>query len=184
MNESDVTGAERVRAMREAFDQSFAAEPPRQAEAMMGYLGLRVGGDAYAIPVRAMTHLSVDQRIVPIPSGSAELLGLAGVRGEIIPVYSLAKVLGYDAAEAQPRWMALCGEGAVLGLAFDTFDGYLQVPESRISRGEGAEAGRRHIQELVRDGEVLRAVVDVGSIVTKLEMNHERDGALERKTKP
>lgn len=170
MSELETTTGQTLLELRRSFDQTFALLPRTELKTMEGFIGVRVAGDPYALGVRELGHLSAHQRIVPLPSESPELLGLAGIRGTIVPVYSLARMLGYDASERSHRWLVTCGTRSEMALAFETFEGYLRVPASGISHVDGKESSKTHVHELVRDGALLRAVVDIASL-TNIVMN-------------
>ncbi|MCW8133316.1 MAG: hypothetical protein KIS92_23430 [Planctomycetota bacterium] len=98
-----------------------------------------------------------------MPSRAKALLGLTGLRGDLVPVYSLAQLLGYARAE-EPAWLLLCGAGHRFGLAFGQNHGCFSVePGAFGGRPDGA-AGREvvAIQGLVHTvvalDEIARAV--------------------------
>lgn len=158
----------RVAALRQAFDAAFAAPPPAAPDPAEDFLAVRIADDLGALRVRDVAHLSVDHRIVPLPSSRAELLGLAGIRGVLVPVLSLARVLGHGAPGGAPRWLVTCGAGFEVAFAFDEFQGHRRIPAADVRRVDAAEAPRPHVRELFRDGPLVRAVVDLPSVVRAL----------------
>jgi len=153
---------ERALELRREFDRSFA-EPPRDGrEPVADVLAIRVGGDAWALRMEHLSHLASGRKVVPVPSRRPELLGVATVRGVLVPVFSLARLLGYAAPPGAPRWLAACGAGPDAAFAFDVFERYLRVPAAAFSR---ADTRRPHVEELVREGETVRTVVHLPSIL-------------------
>ncbi len=128
-------------ALRRAFDQGFAQPRIPVKTATEKLLGLRLGGDGYAVRVQDIAGLLADQKIVPLPSPAPHLLGITGRRGEIVPVYNLSALLGYPGQPRSARWIILTGSGPAVGLAFDIFEGHLALPAA----GAG---GRRTIIDL------------------------------------
>jgi chemotaxis signal transduction protein len=53
-------------------------------------------------------------------------LGMASFRGQIAPVYDLGALLNYQ-RRATPRWLVLVRGDQPLALAFDTFQGQMDV---------------------------------------------------------
>jgi hypothetical protein len=126
-----------------AFDATFAAPADTEVEEAESLLGIRVAGDPYAIPVGDIVGLAASGRIVPVPSRAPALLGLAGVRGRALPVYSLATLLGYPHAGEPVPWLVLCGDegSARLDAQRSTLDAQrgrttldLSLPEPSVER--------------------------------------------------
>jgi purine-binding chemotaxis protein CheW len=59
----------------------------------MRALLLRVGEDAYAVPIERAREV-VTAAVTPLPSAPASVLGVCNVRGEIIPVFDSGVLLG------------------------------------------------------------------------------------------
>lgn len=154
-NGARVTG--HASAMRRAFDASFAL-PPRAAEVeRIQLLLVRLGPDPHAIRLREISGLFVDRRVGHVPGPLPELLGVASLRGAIVPVYDLRVLLGYPAGPP-PRWLVVASPGPV-ALAFDHLDGHAVVsPDDIVAEPEG-EPGRRHARELVRGADGARAIL-------------------------
>src|ERR1035437_7130077 len=114
--------------LRQAFDRSFALPPSQASQEVEDLLTIRVAGDPYAILLRDIAGMVAGRRVVPVPAVTPDLLGLAGIRGGIVPVFGLASILGYGPAPGSPRWMILCGAEEPIALAFSGFQAYLRLP--------------------------------------------------------
>ncbi|BDG08803.1 chemotaxis protein CheW [Anaeromyxobacter paludicola] len=121
--------------LRAEFDASFAVPPPEPSRDLVPLLLLRAGGQRLAARLQAVRGLVRLGAVTPVPSRRPEFLGIAGLRGEILPVFQLGRLLGLAAGGA-PRWMVLAGAERV-GLAFDDFDGYVQVAPSDLQPAAG-----------------------------------------------
>jgi purine-binding chemotaxis protein CheW len=169
--------SEELVALRRAFDEPFASPPGTEGEAVEDFLAVKVADDPCAFRVRAITHLSGQRKIVPLPGRRAELLGLAGIRGAIVPVYSLARLLGHPAAGEPARWLVTCGVGLEAAFAFEELQRYLRVPAASVSPVGPSDAPRPHVEALVREGSLVRAVIDLASIVRALTTSSPGDGS-------
>jgi chemotaxis signal transduction protein len=153
--------------MRRSFDESFAAAAASKSERLEDLLAIRLGSDPYALRLSEIAGLHVGVKIVAVPSPSAQLLGIVGLRGTLVPIYDLAALLGYPPA-ARPRWIVLARTQPV-GFAFETFESHLQVSEASFSnqreQGVNAGAARQHSSETVRAGGALRPVIRMASVV-------------------
>ena len=175
MNERDALG-DRLAELRRTFDGAFA-EPPRAiAIEQEDLLRIGVGGDAYAVRLREVAGLFVDRAIVPLPSRSPELFGLAGLKGGIVPVYDLGALLGYPASPEPPRWLLMARHEMDVGFGIEEFRSYLRVPLSSFSQVSEGTARTAHVLELVRAGDSLVPVLSLRSLAESIA---ERAGAID-----
>ena len=152
--------------LRNAFDRARAIpHSARAVEQVEGLLSIRVSGDPYAIRVGEISGLANDRKVVAFPCSIPELLGVAGIRGGLIPVYSLAALLGYSREADQARWLVLCGAEEPVGLAFSAFEGYFRVPFTQVYATEQRDTARAHVKHLVRAADLVCAVVSIPDIV-------------------
>lgn len=158
----------RARAMREEFDQSFAVEAHTALEQLEDLLMVRVADEPYAIRLRDIGGIVTKRPIVAVPAMADHLLGLAGVRGDVVPVYDLRSILGHTDTAEPPTWMVLCGDTPRIALAFPVFDGYLRLPLSRIHADNEARAVRPYVSEVVRHEQNVSSVINVPRIVAAL----------------
>ncbi len=122
--------AGRARALREAFDRSFAELPGREESAVENLLEIGIGDGRYAVRMNESGGLVPDRTTVPVPTAVPELVGIAGVRGSLLPVYDLARLLDLTTDEP-PRWL-LVAAGRQLALAFPRFIGHFRVVADAI----------------------------------------------------
>lgn len=155
--------------LREEFDKVFASPANPSLGQTNNLLAVRVAGIPYAIRMREIAGLYSKRKVVPLPSPSRALLGIAGVRGEIIPVYSLAALLGHPQDQEQTKWIALCGSGETAGLAFSQIEGYFPIDLADIHEANEAVGGRVHVREVAQFGGIVRAVLDVPSVLETIK---------------
>jgi purine-binding chemotaxis protein CheW len=154
-----------------AFDIGFAREPRTDRAASDALLGFGAGGDAYAVRLREITGLFNDRRVLLLPSPVPEFLGVAGIRGGIVPVYDLPALLGCPPATNR-RWLLLAAAAEPLGLAFDSFEGQLFAPQEDMVV-TGSDGARPHVTRAVRIRDRLRYVVDIASVVAVVSRRAE-----------
>jgi chemotaxis signal transduction protein len=152
--------------LRNAFDRARAIPlSTRGVEKVEGLLSIRVSGDPYAIRVSEITGLANDRKVVAFPSSIPELMGVAGICGGLVSIYSLAALLGYSREADQARWLVLCGTEEPVGLAFSDFEGYLPVPLTQVCATDQRGAARAHVKHVVRATDLVRAVVSIPDIL-------------------
>jgi purine-binding chemotaxis protein CheW len=154
--------------LRADFDRAFSLPVQAQADPGRHLLAIRVGEFAYALDPGEIAGLQVDRAVVPVPGLLPEWMGLAGIRGGLVPVYSLAALLGHrQAAGAAPRWLVLSGSEQLLGLAFDAFEGHLNLEPSRIAAADPAATGTRHVRA-VAQADLSRPVIGIPSVAAEI----------------
>lgn len=141
MSPGDEVGDAVARARR-AFDASFAEAPVAGAAAGVDIVAARVAGRSMGLRRADLAGVSCEPRIVPLPGAAPTVLGLSSMRGLVLPVLSLARVLGL-APVAGERWVAWVDGDHPVGFAFEGVDGMVCVPpENLASVGEaGAPLG-------------------------------------------
>jgi purine-binding chemotaxis protein CheW len=159
--------ARRTAELRAGFDNAFALPPAETTTASIGLLAIRVGAEGYAIRMTELSDVQGARRVVPLPGARPEMLGLAGIRGRLVPVYSLAALLGHAVTQAW-TWLAICGAEHPIGLTFDELEGYVQASPADLCPAAEVEGSRSYVRELLRKGDAVTMVVSAASIVTML----------------
>jgi chemotaxis signal transduction protein len=167
--------ADRAGALRLAFDRSFAQEARRDTTPMENLLAFHLGSEPYALRLSEIGGLFVDRKITPVPGDAASLLGIAGFRGSVVPVYDLHALLGRPASET-PRWLAVVA-GASVAVAFETFVGHLRVPREAIMRREAGQQASRLVREFASIGDGVWPVVHLPFV---LDAIREQSPAISR----
>ncbi len=155
--------------LRAAFDSAFAAPYAAQHRATTDYVAIRLGGHVHAVALNEIAGLYSRIAIVPCPSPLPELLGLAGFRGALVPVYDLAALLGHPPVAG--RWLALLADRSV-ALAFDEFEEHFRVDTADLA--VTPSNGRHHIHTIARSGEHAWPVIDLASLVGALRQRAAR----------
>ena len=164
MNAETNTADLRLAELRRAFDRSFATPPPSGAAEQQPLIVIRLAGETLVLRAGDITGITRRRRLVPLPSRTPELLGLAGIRGVLVPVFNLAAILALPFRAAEPGWFALAVREAPIALAFDEFEGQVEVERTCLYDDQTAPA-RPHIRQLVRIGPLVRPVIEVPSIL-------------------
>lgn len=123
-----------------------------------------------------ISGLVTNKKIVAFPTPIPELLGVAGIRGALVPVYSLAMLLGYNAETERTRWLALCGTEDPVALVFSEFEGYVRVPLTQLYAAEQKDVARTHVRHVARTTDMVRAVVSIPLIRRAIQRRCGNDG--------
>jgi purine-binding chemotaxis protein CheW len=154
--------------LRRSFDDSFARPSLSDRIAQEDFLAIELGDGRYVLRLAEIAHVAPIQSITRFPTPLAQLLGIAGVRGALVPVYDMGAWLGLEAGGA-PRWLAVTG-AAPLALAFPAIHSYVRVPQGATARAdEPQQAASRHLAEILHhDGRAV-PVISLPSIVAAIE---------------
>jgi chemotaxis signal transduction protein len=154
--------------LRNAFDQTFAVSPSiKTVEQIENLLSIRMHGNLYALRATEISAFARIPKIVSVPSPFPEVLGLAGIRGGVVPVYSLAAFFG-GGCEEGPRWCAWCGSEEPIGFAFGEFEGYVRASQSQIFAQAQEDVTCEHAKSVLQIDEMIRPIVSLPSIVQLL----------------
>lgn len=130
--------------LRRAFDEMFTRSAETRDERAVEVLSIRAGEARMALPVLSIRAVQLCPEVAAVPSVAPSLLGVSGVRGAVVAMYSLAHVLGGAKTPAGGAWVALCGDGTV-GLVFDELFGHERLTQGELLPGEG-EASRGFVE--------------------------------------
>ena len=97
---------------------------------MSVYVRLRVGSEAYAMPVEHVREVVGLGEVAVVPGSRPEMLGVRNLRGQILPVVDLALLLGIDVTAPPTRLLVAEAGGRAAGFAIDAVSevGELQDP--------------------------------------------------------
>jgi purine-binding chemotaxis protein CheW len=160
--------AEKAAALRLAFDRTFA-EPARiEADSRDALLSVLIGNEHFAIRLSDISGLHVGKKITPVPGGHPALIGIAGFRGAILPVYRLQILLGavVSANTPPPRWLVIAA-AAPVALAFEGFEGQRRVPHDAIVPQPALS--RPYTREFVRSRKVAAAILHLPSLIETID---------------
>jgi chemotaxis signal transduction protein len=167
--------AERAAELRDGFDRSFAAPLRADIARQLDLLAVRVGSEACAIRLSEVTGLFADRKITPVPGSNAALLGIAGFRGAILPVYSLHALLGHSSTPVS-RWLVIAA-AAPVALAFDVFEGHLRAAADAILPQQSQTKTLAYAHEFIRGADTVRSVLHLPSVIEALGGAERPDAA-------
>jgi chemotaxis signal transduction protein len=129
---SPSTQIDRLRALREEFDHSFAVAAAQGGVDQLDFIAIRIAADPYVLRLSEVANIHTDRRLIGAPSLLPELRGVTGFRGVLTPVYDLGALLGYP-AESTARWLVVAQWPAPIAFAFSAFEAHLRIPADRVS---------------------------------------------------
>lgn len=109
------------------------AEPQAGAVSRLRFLTFRVDGRLYALPADEVSEVIRTPLVARVPQSPRALLGLANLRGAVLPIATARGLLGKAerAPSADDRTIVLSGQAAA-GLAVDRIEGLVAVEAARV----------------------------------------------------
>lgn len=152
---------------RAVIAESAGAAGKVQRVAEQVYLGFELAGQAYALPLAAVSEVSaVPAEIAALPKTEDILRGVAQRRDAVLPILSTRTLLGLAERGLQggERLVVTRVGDQVLGLIVDRISAILRVPEDRLApapRLFNRGAGEARIEHVLRmpDGKGVVAVL-------------------------
>jgi purine-binding chemotaxis protein CheW len=148
--------------LRSGFDSAFAEPAQFDMTPMEDLLVIRIGDDVFAIRLSEISGLYVGRTVTRVPGGDPALLGIAGFRGTIQPVYSVATLLGRP-TEASPRWLMIAA-AAPIALAFDGFECHSRVASETIRPRDANAKDQPYARDFVPIQQFVRPILHLPSI--------------------
>ena len=125
------------------------------------HVRVRVAGEHYALPVEQVLEVAEPGEIAAVPGSPPEVLGVRNLRGQVLPVITLATVLGL--AESDPTRVVVVESGDLrAGLRVDEVLDIAQLPPS----AEPVESDFLHGACMV-DGELV-GVLDIEAVLSSI----------------
>ena len=130
-----------------------------------------VGGECFAVDLRHVREVFELDSVTPVPGMPASLLGVANLRGTIIPLADLREMLGVSLATS-PRYVIVVRHEALqVGLLIDG------VPEIRTIYDEDqlgmadshAVSAHRFLSGLIRVDNRVSGMLQIGSLLAAIE---------------
>lgn len=126
------------------------------------HVRLRVGGETYAFPVEDVLEVADLGHIARVPGAGPDVLGVRNLRGEVLPVFDLASVLGIAREGAAHRLLVVEHGGHRAAFAIDDV---LDVAEL-ATPAEATDS--RFLHGATLDNGTLVGVVDVARLFESL----------------
>jgi purine-binding chemotaxis protein CheW len=127
------------------------------------HVQVRVGAERYAFPVSHVLEVSEIGALTSAPGASHSTLGLQNLRGDVLPVFDLAAVLGLPRGAAPSRLLVAERRGIRAGFAIDEVTDVDELPEA------GQDAGSELLASAARIDGALVGVIDVDRLFDALE---------------
>jgi len=119
------------------------------------HVRLRVGRERYAVPIENVLEVAELGSLSALPGAGAAVLGVRNLRGQVLPVFDLARVLAIPGDAAPPRVVVAEHEGRLAGLAVD------EVTDVLALAGKAEQAEADYLSGAILEDGHLVGILDV-----------------------
>jgi len=101
---------------------------------MRSLVAFKIGTEEFAVDIASVQEINKAVEVTRIPNSPPHVQGVMNLRGKIIPVVDLRKMLGFQtrAADKQSRIIVIETGGVVVGFLVDSVSEVVQLPESAV----------------------------------------------------
>jgi purine-binding chemotaxis protein CheW len=128
------------------------------------HVRVRVGKEHYALPVENVLEIAELGEISPVPGSGSAILGVRNLRGQVLPVFELAAILGLDSQTRPVKLVVAEADGRRAGLAIDEVTDVRSLSELSSNDPDSA-----FLTGSVIEGDQLVGLIDVGPLFAALE---------------
>ena len=142
-------------------------EEEEEREVLVTWVELRLGGEAFALPVAQVREILRVREVTPVPHPPFPVIGVINLRGRVVPLLDLRARLGLPAAEpdADSRIVLVESQRRRIGLLVDGVERVARLAQSAM-RSPDTESEAEEIRGLhVDEGRVTR-LLDLDSVLT------------------
>ena len=166
-------GSQVLDILREIEADTFRNASPlpskRDARPQWQGLGFQLGGVRLVAPVGEVAEILTLPRVTALPRVKNWVLGVANVRGRLVPVIDLHRYLGLTATIARLQWRVLVVEDAelVVGLVVEQSLGMLHFVEDSFEVGspEGLGTIETYVKGAYRQGGRVFCVASLKALI-------------------
>jgi purine-binding chemotaxis protein CheW len=143
-----------------------AGAPERAAD--IEILAFRLGSEEYAVMVSDVREVLRTRELTRVPNAPAHILGVASLRGTMLPVIDLCTRLGLQPGvrDEKSRVVVVSPDDEDVGLLVDRILGVIRVPEHAVKPApDNPEHGADCLRGIVRKGDDLYIILDLAKAV-------------------
>jgi purine-binding chemotaxis protein CheW len=127
------------------------------------HVRVRAANEQYALRVEEVREVAELGEITPVPGANASVMGVRNLRGQVVPILSLARVLDVPDGPAPQRIVIAEDSDRKAGLAVDEVIGVEELPEP------SEEVASPHVVGAALAEGSLVGLVDVPSILDTIQ---------------
>ena len=129
----------------------------------------RLSAELFGINILQVQEILLTQNITPVPLAAEHVLGLIGLRGQIVTAVDLKRRIGLPIGDAtdDPYHMVVNAYGSVASLQVDLIGDVLEMPSSDFHPPPDSLQGidKRYLEGVFMLDEAILAIVDLSTVL-------------------
>lgn len=138
-----------------------------------------ISGDAYAVTVDLLAEIIIPQKIFPVPTTPAQVLGVINLRGNIVPIVDIRPALSLPATEGAGQVAIIRYHQLTIGIIVDSVSEVVSVPVSSILplpaeasvSDASAKSRSRFLRALVQRPTGVAALLDIDRLLESITLS-------------
>jgi purine-binding chemotaxis protein CheW len=126
------------------------------------HVRLRLGRERYAVPIENVLEVAELGTLSALPGTGPAMLGVRNLRGQVLPVFDLARVLAIAGDAGLPRVVVAEHEGWIAGLAVD------EVTDVVALAGAAEPAEAESLSGAILEDDQLIGILDIERLFSSL----------------
>lgn len=137
---------------------------------VLQFVGFRLGGKDYAFPIDQTREIVELQSITPTPEVPDHVVGVTNLRGQIIPIVDLQRVLSPGAPATKSRQAVVVEvSGQLTGCLVDSVTRVVRLPQSAIQTADDIldQDNARSVDGFAKHEGTILIVLDASRVIAR-----------------
>ncbi len=132
------------------------------------FLGFTLEDDLFGVPLKEVMEISKLLTIVPVPFSSPNIKGVINVRGEIIPVLDVKRMLRLQEKKESNRIIIMDTRMGKVGMLADIIKGVVRVEEEKLEPNPMVGKYSAFIRNVAQVEDGLISILDFDRILERV----------------
>lgn len=151
-------------------------------------IGLKVRDELFYLPISIVAEIVMLMPITYVPQSAKHIEGVMNLRGTILPVVNLRKLMGIEKGQATPATRIIIAKAHVytVSLLVDaiTYVVSLHPSDFEYNAMPGRGVGAEFISGIAKDGDLIIGVLDVFKVIQAVAVDELEMPAVEKIVTP
>lgn len=92
----------------------------------------RINGQPYGMRIDYLEGIEAVENVTPVANAPANIIGIANIRGEVVPVLDLAARFGMNCSAERPQYLLIRINGEPICFRVDSVDGMREYSQDEL----------------------------------------------------
>ena len=137
-----------------------------------------ISGDTYAVTVDILAEIIIPQKIFPVPTTPAHVIGIINLRGNIVPIVDIRSALSLPITAGANQIAIIRHNQMTLGILVDTVAEVIAVPLSSVLplpadvtvQEAGAKNRSRYLKAIIQRQSGVAALLNIDRLLEAVRL--------------